>query len=70
MKETGIVTTVLAALIILTLLVPTALYFLWTVTGFANSIGAPTFDWWQVVVGTYLVFITKAFLVTGVNDGN
>lgn len=70
MKETGVGFIIAAALLILTVLVPTALYFLWTVTGFANSIGAPTFDWWQFVVGTYLVFVIKAFATTGVNNGN
>lgn len=70
MKNAGVGTIIAAALLLLTLIIPAALWFLWSVTGFANSIGAPEFDFWQIAVGTWIVFIAKSFLVTGVNNGN
>ena len=70
MKNAGVGTIIVAAVIMLTIIIPTALWFLWSFTGFANSIGAPEFAWWQILVGTYITFIAKAFLVTGVKNGN
>lgn len=71
MNDTGVGYIIAGAILILTLIIPTALWVLWSVTGFANSIGAPEFAWWQFVVGTWIAFIVKAFIFTGVtSNGN
>ena len=58
-ENTGTGAFILAAIMMIALFIPTALWLLWSVTGFANSIGAPEFAWWQFVVGTYIAFIVK-----------
>lgn len=68
-SDIGVGAIIAAAIAILTLLMPTAFWLLWSVSGFATSIGATEYTWGQFVVGTWIVYLVKVLLFAGVKNG-